>query len=100
MSCCVMSRRRRGGAIVGKVVLDMAMSLNGFIAGPNDEDSGLHDYFFSPTGETAKVIEESVHATGALVMGRRTHDMGATQGGFVDSPHSVPTIVLSHDVPS
>jgi dihydrofolate reductase len=29
---------------MGKVILDMAMSLDGFIAGPNAEDWGLHDY--------------------------------------------------------
>ena len=28
-----------------KVILDMAMSVDGFIAGLNDEDWGLHDYF-------------------------------------------------------
>jgi len=31
---------------MGKVLLDMSMSLDGFIAGPNNEDGGLHDYFF------------------------------------------------------
>jgi len=35
---------------MGKVILDMSMSVDGFIAGPNDEDGGLHNYFFSPSG--------------------------------------------------
>jgi hypothetical protein len=30
---------------MGKVVLDMAMSVDGFVAAPNDEDGGLHNYF-------------------------------------------------------
>jgi len=38
---------------MAKVILDMAMSLDGFISGPNGEDHGLHDYFFSPAGPTA-----------------------------------------------
>lgn len=84
---------------MGKVVLDMAMSLDGFIAGPNDEDGGLHDYFFSPSGDTAKVVEEGIKSTGAIVMGRRSYDIGANQDGFADNPYSVPTFVLSASVP-
>jgi deoxyhypusine synthase len=48
------------------------MSLDGFIAGPNDESGGLHDYFFSPSGDTTKVIEEGFKTTGAIIMGRRS----------------------------
>src|SRR6266699_2720216 len=47
-----------------KVILDMSMSLDGFIAGPKDEDGGLHDYFFSPSGDTAQVVEEGIKTTG------------------------------------
>lgn len=82
-----------------KVVLDMSMSLDGFIAGPNDEDGGLHDYFFSPSGATAEVIEEGLQTTGAIIVGRRAYDIGAQQGGFVDNPYQVPTFVLTHAVP-
>jgi hypothetical protein len=32
---------------VSKVVLDVSMSLDGFIAGPNDEIEPLHDWLFS-----------------------------------------------------
>lgn len=85
---------------MGKVLLDMAMSLDGFIAGPNDEDSGLHDYFFSPSIDTAKVIEEGIKATGAIVMGRRTYDMGVQFNGFEHTPYKVPHVVLSHNVPN
>jgi dihydrofolate reductase len=85
--------------IMGKVILDMSMSLDGFIAGPNDEDGGLHDYFFSPSGDTTKVIEEGFKTTGVIVMGRRSYDMGAAQDGFVDNPYQVPTFVLTHAVP-
>ncbi len=48
---------------MGKVVLDMALSVDGFVAGLHDEDGGLHDYFFSPSPATAKVIEEGIKAT-------------------------------------
>jgi len=85
--------------LMGKVLLDMAMSLDGFIAGPNDEDGGLHDYFFSPSDATARVIEEGFQTTGATIMGRRTYDTGAEQDGFVDTPYKVAHFVLTHDAP-
>jgi dihydrofolate reductase len=82
-----------------KVVLDMAMSLDGFIAGPNGEDHGLHDYFFSPSGPTQEVIEEGFKTTGTIIMGHRAYDVGAAQDGFADNPYQVPTFVLTHHVP-
>jgi dihydrofolate reductase len=77
----------------------MAMSLDGFIAGPNDEDQGLHNYFFSPSGPTREVIEEGFKTTGTIIMGRRSYDIGAAQDGFADNPYQVPTFILTHRVP-
>src|SRR2546421_10617805 len=56
--------KREKEVFMGKVILDMSMSVDGFIAGPNDEDGGLHDYFFSPSGDTAQVVEEGIKTTG------------------------------------
>jgi len=84
---------------MGKVILDMAMSLDGFIAGPNDEDMGLHDYFFSPSNETAAVVEQGIKTTGTIIMGRRSYDIGAAQNGFADNPYQVPKFILSHTIP-
>jgi dihydrofolate reductase len=84
---------------MGKVILDMAMSLDGFIAGPNNEDGGLHNYFFSPAGATAGVIEEGFKTTGAIIMGKRSYNLGAEQEGFEDNPYQVPTFILTHTVP-
>lgn len=85
------------------VLLDMSMSLDGFIAGPNDEPGGLHDWFFSPPGgvtdSNREVVDESVRTTGAIVTGRRTYDQGDEVDGFVDSPYKVEHFVLTHDVP-
>ena len=84
---------------MAKVVLDMAMSLDGFISGPNGEDHGLHDYFFSPSSGTTEVIEEGFKITGTIIMGRRTYDIGAAQDGFVDNPYQVPTFIITHHAP-
>ena len=83
-----------------KVVLDMAMSLDGFISGPHGEDHGLHDYFFSPSGVIAEVVQEGLKTTGTIIMGRRAYEIGAAQqDGYADDPYQVPTFVLTHHVP-
>jgi dihydrofolate reductase len=88
---------------VGKILLDMAMSLDGFIAGPNDEPEGLYDWFFPPSGSVtasdAAVIDESIKTTGAIVMGRRAYDLGDKVDGFADTPYRAEHFVLSHDAP-
>jgi dihydrofolate reductase len=81
------------------VILDMAMSLDGFIAGPNDEDHGLHNYFFSPVGPIRQVIDEGFRTTGTIVMGRRSYEIGALQDSFVDNPYHIPTFIVTHHVP-
>jgi hypothetical protein len=43
---------------MGTVFVDMVMSLDGFVAGPNNDDSGLHDWYFAPSGNAVGVIDE------------------------------------------
>lgn len=75
------------------------MSLDGFIAGANDEDSGLHNYYFSPSSASARVIEEGIQATGAIIMGRRAYDLGAQQDGYIDFPYKSANFVVTHSPP-
>lgn len=88
---------------MAKVVVDMAMSLDGFVSGPNGEDAGLHDWFFPPSGHRnavdAGVVEESIGTTGAILMGRRTFELGESVAGFAGTPYRVPHFVLSHGEP-
>jgi dihydrofolate reductase len=78
---------------MGKVCVDMAMSLDGFVAGPNNEDSGLHDWYFAPEGSAPAVIDELLQTIGAMILGRRA--FGEQPEGF-DTPYKVPHFVLSH----
>ena len=82
---------------MAEVLLDMAVSLDGFVAGPNDELGELHDWFFSPAG--AEAVEESVRNTGAIVIGRRTYDQGDGMDGFAQSPYTVEHFVVTHEAP-
>lgn len=73
------------------------MSLDGFIAGPNDQMSWALEAELG-SGET---IDEIVEATGALLVGRRTQDVeDRDQPGFYGGAFSGPFFVLRHDPPA
>jgi dihydrofolate reductase len=76
------------------------MSLDGFAAGPNGEDRGLNDWFFSPAGRSREVIAESIASTGAIVMGRRTYGVGDDAEGFSDTPYDAAHFVLTSKPPA
>lgn len=82
-----------------KVMVDMAMSLDGFVATVDGEDGGLHSYFFSPSPETAAVMQEDIATTGAIIMGRRAYDLGVKYDGFADSPYDAAQFVITHAAP-
>lgn len=103
-----------------KVALHMSMSLDGFVAGPNvgvehpmgERGERLHDWLFnrnsSRSGESlqtslsksaskvsAEVTQEVFATTGAVVLGKRTFDVGVELWG--DTPYPVPCFVLTHE---
>jgi dihydrofolate reductase len=81
----------------GKVVVNRAMSLDGFIAGPGDAMDWVAE--FVPPDELGR----QAAATGAMLVGRRTADVGARmqaeKPGSVDYPFSGPVFVLTHRPP-
>jgi dihydrofolate reductase len=87
-------------------VLYMSMSLDGFIAGPNEgPDNGLgdgghrlHEWVFgrAPGGVNERVFDESM-STGAVVAGRRTFEPA---GGWDGDHHAgVPIFIYSRREP-
>jgi dihydrofolate reductase len=101
-----------------KVVIDMSMSLDGYIAGPNDSfgnglgDGGmrLHDWlfsgsepsphsdFFRPEGRNRAVADELFTTTGIMLTGRRTYDLTRGWGG--EHPiKGITVVVLTHNPP-
>ena len=94
---------------MSNVVLDITISLDGFIAPPDDDVSRLHEWlfngdtpskyndFFKLSKESAKVFDELVETTGSVITGRRTYDLTGGWGGNV--PVSDKAFVLSHNVP-
>src|SRR4051794_41079880 len=86
----------------GKVVVNRAMSLDGFIAGPGHAMAGQR--WPRPARFVAReVIAEVAAATGAMLVGRRTWDVGAemeaAEPGTVDYPFTGPMFLLTHRPP-
>jgi dihydrofolate reductase len=89
---------------MGMVVCDMSMSLDGFIAGPKDDDKPerelaaldrLHDWMFPPKGDFQEIERERFGNVGAVVMGRRMFNLGEAPWGD-DPPFHRPVFVLTH----
>lgn len=97
---------------MGTVGAGFSMSLDGFIAGPNDDVQRLFAWYFSgnadrevSSGDTdfkissdaAEMLEEASQGTGAIVSGRRMFDVANAWGG--QHPMNVPVVVLTHSIP-
>jgi dihydrofolate reductase len=81
----------------GKVVVNRSMSLDGFIAGPGDAMGWIFD-FMAPDE-----FPEIAAATGAMLVGRRTYEVGKNMAAENPSdagyPFSGPVFVLTHEPP-
>jgi dihydrofolate reductase len=89
-------------AAEGKIVVNRCMSLDGFIAGPGhamDWGGGRRLADFVDPDD----FREVAAATGAMLVGRQTADVGARMQaedpGSVDYPFSGPVFVLTHHPP-
>ena len=86
----------------GKVVVNRCMSLDGFIAAPGHVmDWGAGRQLVDFVGP--EKLREIAAVTGAMLVGRRTSDVGdrmaAEKPGSVDYPFSGPVFVLTHRPP-
>src|SRR6266487_1513118 len=111
---------------MGKIVAEISVSLDGYVAGPNptlenplgEGGDQLHEWAFPlkswrephglPGGETGpddELVAESLRATGAVVMGRRMfsggegpweNDTNANGWWGDDPPFHKPVFVLTH----
>ena len=105
---------------MGRVAVGLTMSLDGFIAGPNDGperplgeggerlfewySGGDTEYELPGTGMVFRISPESVELLrevnermGAFVTGRRTFDIANGWSG--NPPLGIPTFVVTHSVP-
>lgn len=90
---------------MGKVIIDITMSLDGYVTGPNDGpnnglgDGGmiLHEWVFDArTDADLQMLVDPGQTLGACVLGRRTFDIA--QGAWGDNPPfgDAQVFVLTH----
>jgi dihydrofolate reductase len=103
---------------MGTVIVDLTMSLDGFIAGPDDgpehplgkggeplfawmaagpEENQVHP-LITPPNASKVVVDEWMTASGAIISGRRTFEIA---DGWRDGhPVDAPIFVVTHDAPT
>ena len=103
---------------MGSVIVGLSVSLDGFVAGPNDgpanplgdggdrlfrwmsagPESNRINEWFAPPDASRVVIDEWLTEAGAIVSGRRTFDIA---GGWKNGhPIDVPIFVVTHNAPT
>ncbi|MET0965904.1 MAG: dihydrofolate reductase family protein [Nakamurella sp.] len=85
---------------VSPVLLDMAISLDGFVGRADSTDPGLYDWYFDPPAQSKVVIDELVETTGAIVLGRGAFGTAEDAEGWDDSPYQVKHFVITHRPPA
>ena len=89
---------------MGNVVIDMSMSLDGYIAAPNDNPAQglgedgmrLHNWAFDDPAVFELVFGDLIEETGAVIMGRRSYDNSIENWG--KGPlGDVPCFVVTHN---
>jgi dihydrofolate reductase len=82
---------------VAKVVFGMTMSLDGFVADENGSVSRLYaDY---AAFRDSEYMQSTIRDTGAVVMGRRTFEMGDPDSWVGEYEFQVPIFVVTHEAP-
>lgn len=96
---------------MSKVSLGISMSVDGFVAGPNDDIQQLFKWYFAgdveiPVQEgrfslkvspqSAEILRQAQASNGAMVAGRRDFDLA---GAWSGTPPFVPTVILTHNPP-
>ena len=92
---------------MSKVIFNISMSLDGFVAGPNDEADRIHRWYisgdtdlfgvFKVSSASAELIQEASRTVGAMVTGRRNFDISQAWNG--NPPLGVHHFVVTHRIP-
>jgi dihydrofolate reductase len=98
---------------MGKVLTHMTMSLDGYIAEPDDQIGELFDWYeggevsvassnedvsFAVDEASAHMLRDLIESAGALVAGRRLFDI--TNGWNDNHPVGAPVVVVTHTAPA
>lgn len=103
--------------MTGQVIVDITMSLDGYVTAPGaDAEHGLgvggeplHEWVFNDAPANRKVLDDMFARSGAVIMGRRTFDIVDAPRGWSDdlgygaerdqTVAPPPVFVLTHSAP-
>jgi dihydrofolate reductase len=81
---------------MAKVLIGTIMSLDGYL---NDRSGSVSRLYPDMAAlDNTDLLQESIRTTGAVIMGRRTYEMG--QGNYTGYEYQVPIFVLTHAAPA
>jgi dihydrofolate reductase len=98
---------------MSKILSHMTMSLDGYIADPNDQVGEIFDWYgagdvsmstanetvsFKVDAASAEMLRDLIGTTGALISGRRLFDL--TNGWNDNHPMGTPVVVVTHRLPA
>jgi dihydrofolate reductase len=103
---------------MGRIICDLSVSLDGFVAGPDDgpqnplgrggealfawmtggPEANRMGPWFTPPDASKVVMDEWLHESGAIISGRRTFDIA--NGWKHGHPIDVPIFVMTHKPPT
>lgn len=114
---CLKSRRKQtlkfSDLSMSKVIVELSMSLDGFIARSDGRTDGVHAWYgggdtevkmpnneltFNTDPVSAEVVQQTLRQFGANVTGRKTFEDAEAWGG--QDPLGVPSFIVSHGVPA
>lgn len=75
---------------MGKVKFGLSVSLDGFIAGKNDDVSEVFAWFANGWERFYEVADNPLNETGAVIMGRRSFDMIYSENGWIFPDGTAP----------
>lgn len=93
---------------MGKTILNMTMSLDGFIAGPEIskqvpmgiDGELLHKWLFDEKTETdTKILQDFLPTVGAVIIGGNTYNLAIEDAWNKRSPFDAPSFVVCHHEP-
>ena len=88
---------------MAKLIWHTTMSLDGFIAGPDHAMEWVFEY---PEGPGDTTVADVIRATGAILAGRNSYDVGEREGQVAEATEpfggawSGPQFVLTHHPPA
>ncbi len=99
---------------MGSITTGFSMSLDGYVAGPNDDETyifkwysmgsiettmkaGDHDIETKISEQSAEMLESAMQTNGVLLAGRHLFDITDGWGG--KHPINLPVVVVTHHVP-